>query len=208
VFNICGIPVPITRFSRRIRGLYSIKFTHYNKPTALKMKKLSTLLIPLSIFLTAASAQTVSSIPDTATLSFITAAIKGNIKEIKSGELAQRNGRRPGVKSFGSLMVTNHTKAKDMLMQAARSKGYFLPIVSMSETDHEPVLEGISGNEFDKKYIANMLNDHIKNVALFERASTNIPDADIKNFAAMQLPALKQHLIVLKQLDAVINRKN
>lgn len=183
------------------------KFKHYITQ-ALQMKKMIALLIPLSILLTSAYAQTYSSAPDTATLNFITAAVKSNIKETRNSELAQRNGKRADVKSFGALTITNHTIAKDMLMQAARLKGYFLPVVSMSETDHDLLLEGVSGSEFDRRYIATMLADHLKNVALFEKASASIADPDIKNFATSQLPSLKQNLSVIQKLDAAINRKN
>ena len=65
-------------------------------------------------------------------------------------------------------------------------------------------LQGLSGAEFDKAYVDDMLEDHEKDVAEFEKQSTSNPDADVKAFAAKMLPTLKKHLEAIKALHAKI----
>jgi len=42
-----------------------------------------------------------------------------------------------------------------------------------------------------------MLDDHVKDVAAFEKESTSGTDPDVKAFATKTLPTLKQHLKML-----------
>ncbi len=51
-----------------------------------------------------------------------------------------------------------------------------------------------SGKAFDKAYVNQMVDDHKKAVKLFEDASQNCKDPDLKAFAAKTLPTLKMHL--------------
>ena len=51
-----------------------------------------------------------------------------------------------------------------------------------------------SGKDFDKAYVDAMLDGHKNAVKLFEDASQNCKDADLKAFATKTLPTLKMHL--------------
>jgi len=55
-------------------------------------------------------------------------------------------------------------------------------------------LEKLSGEQFDRAYMKNMVKDHQKDVAEFERMSKMAKDPAIKNFAEQTLPTLKDHL--------------
>ena len=62
-----------------------------------------------------------------------------------------------------------------------------------------------SGNEFDKAYIEMMVNDHKNAIKIFEKASTDSDDYDIKTWALNTLPTLRVHhdhsKVCQKELD-------
>ena len=44
---------------------------------------------------------------------FLTDAIQGNLVEISMGQLAQKNGGSDGVRSFGQMLVQDHSAANE-----------------------------------------------------------------------------------------------
>ena len=55
-------------------------------------------------------------------------------------------------------------------------------------------LEKLSGAQFDKAYMRDMVKDHQKDVAEFERESKMAKDPAVKSFAEQALPTLRDHL--------------
>jgi putative membrane protein len=111
------------------------------------------------------------------------------------GRLAQENASSPRVKAFGQMMVTDHSKANDQLKSLAASKNITLPdSVSDEQKKHMDELRKKTGDDFDKAYIDMMVDDHKEDVDMFEKASNNLKDADLKSFAATTLPTLRTHL--------------
>lgn len=47
---------------------------------------------------------------------------------------------------------------------------------------------------FDKEYCGKMVDEHKDAISLFEKASTNTTDTDIKAWATLTLQALRSHL--------------
>ena len=125
---------------------------------------------------------------------FLLDAAKGGMKEVSLSQMAQQKGSTDAVKQYAARMIEDHTKANDELKQLASSKGVTLPTASPDEAKAKK-MQSMSGAAFDKGYMAEMLADHKKTVALFEKQSRSTGgDADIKAFAVKTLPALKDHL--------------
>jgi putative membrane protein len=55
-------------------------------------------------------------------------------------------------------------------------------------------LSKLSGADFDKAYMTDMLKDHEKDVAMFEKEANSGKDADVKAWATSTLPTLRDHL--------------
>lgn len=51
-----------------------------------------------------------------------------------------------------------------------------------------------NGADFDRDFIARMVDDHEKDVKMFEKKASDANDPDVRAFAAKQLPTLRQHL--------------
>jgi putative membrane protein len=63
-------------------------------------------------------------------------------------------------------------------------------------------LSKLSGREFDRAYMEEMVKDHQKNIAEFQDQSERTEDPEVKNWAAQTLPTLKEHLQLAQQTAA------
>ena len=126
---------------------------------------------------------------------FAVDAANGGMAEVALGKLAEGKAVNAKVKEFAAMMVADHTKANDELMALAQSKNITLPQAVSS--DKQATMDNLtkkSGSDFDKAYVDQMVDDHKKTISLFEDASKNAKDADIKAFVDKTLPTLRTHL--------------
>jgi|SRR5215467_10831333 len=131
----------------------------------------------------------------TADTMFIAKAAEGGMAEVELGRLAQQRGSNEAVKTFGKRMETDHTKINDDLKTIAESKNVTWP-TALNARDQATMdrLSNLSGAEFDRAYMADMVRDHRADVAEFRRQADHATDPDVKNFAAKYLPTLQDHL--------------
>lgn len=127
--------------------------------------------------------------------SFVMEAAKGGLMEVQAGQLAQQNAQSQRVKDFGSMMVTDHSKANDELKSYASSHGINLPdSLPKDEKKHLDAMRNMKGTAFDKHYVSMMVDDHEKDVAKFKKESTGANDAQLKTWITNTLPVLQKHL--------------
>ena len=132
--------------------------------------------------------------------SFTDNAAVGGLTEVKLGEVAGTNAQSQAVKDFGKHMVDDHSKANDELASLAKGKGLTPP--SAPDAPHQKVVDKLSalkGRAFDNAYWKQMLDDHKKTIALFQKESASGKDPEIKAFATKTLPTLKQHLQMVQE---------
>jgi putative membrane protein len=134
---------------------------------------------------------------------FVRSASQGGMAEVELGKLAVATSANPGVKQFGQLMVDDHGKANDALKALALSKHITLPVgIDAKDRLLRRRLSKLSGAAFDGAYMQAMLADHRKDVAEFQRVSSDGVDADIKAFASRTLPTLENHLKLAQETTA------
>jgi putative membrane protein len=127
--------------------------------------------------------------------SFIKKAAEGGLAEVELGRLAAEKGHSDEVKKFGQRMVDDHSKANDQLTQLASSKGVNVPNdLDAKDKATKDRLSKLSGAQFDRAYMNDMVLDHSKDVAEFRHESRMAKDSDVKNFASQTLPTLEDHL--------------
>ncbi len=126
---------------------------------------------------------------------FVKEAASGGMAEVRLGEYASANASSDAVKKFGEHMVDDHKKANDKLKEIASRKGIEFPR-ELSDEDQKVLdrLEKLKGAEFDKAYVAQMVEDHKKDVAAFEKEAGEGTQTAVKGFAEETLPTLKHHL--------------
>jgi putative membrane protein len=136
---------------------------------------------------------------------FVMEALKGGMAEVELGRLATEKASSDAVKQFGQRMVDDHGKAGDELKKLAQDKGITPP----AELDgkHKKLhdrLSKLSGAEFDRAYVSEMVKDHRKDVKDFQREAAKAKDGDVKSYAAKTLPTLQEHLKQVEDLQAQV----
>lgn len=130
---------------------------------------------------------------------FAVEAADGGILEVQLGKMAETKASHQDVKDYGKLMVDDHTKINNELTILAKRKDILLPPTpSNKNINLIKKLNKKMGRDFDKNYINHMVSDHKKDINLFEEASKNTIDKDIKAFAVKTLPILRSHLAAAK----------
>ena len=136
---------------------------------------------------------------------FVNKAATGNLAEVELGRVAAQRAARPSVRSFGERMVTDHGRSNAELTSLARSKGIDVPTaLEPSQQAVRDRLSVLSGNDFDRAYMSEMVRDHTEDIALFERASEISTDPDLKAWAAQSLPMLREHLALARQVNSEV----
>jgi len=130
--------------------------------------------------------------------SFAAEAASGGMLEVRLGQHVAENGKHEDVRSFARRMVKDHGSANQGLEAAAQQQNLTLP-TKMSE-EHEQRWERLSklrGEELDRAYMREMVQDHRKDVEAF-RAQTKAAQASdrspIDAWAQKTLPTLEHHL--------------
>jgi len=132
-------------------------------------------------------------------------AAQGGLAEVELGKVAASTASSADVKQFGQRMVDDHGKANTELMSWASKNNVTLP----SDTDakhkaDQTKLSKMTGADFDKAYMKNMVADHNKDVAEFEKAAKSVKDPDLKAWAEKTLPTLQEHQKMAQSINAKV----
>jgi putative membrane protein len=120
---------------------------------------------------------------------------------VELGKLVASKTQDNDVKQFAQRMVDDHSKANDELKSLAQQKGVTLPTdMNAKGRALKSKLEKLSGDQLDKAYMRNMVEDHTKDVHEFQTASQSAKDLSVKEFASKTLPVLQSHLQNAKQV--------
>ena len=134
---------------------------------------------------------------------FILEAASGGLMEVELGRYASTNAASARVKEFGRMMVTDHTKANTQLKAIAGKKNVTLPAAPTGKHQtHISDLTAKKGADFDKSYVAMMVDDHKEDVSKFQEEAKNGKDPDVKAFASATLPVLQKHLKSIQAIQA------
>ena len=108
---------------------------------------------------------------------FLAAAAQSDQNEIKLSELAEQKATNPAVKAFAQKMVAEHTKMSESMKPFAESWGVTPP--AGLDDDHQKEydkLSGLSGADFDKEYMSQMVKDHTKALDAFTSEAKDTKD--------------------------------
>ncbi|QEC74753.1 DUF4142 domain-containing protein [Mucilaginibacter ginsenosidivorax] len=138
--------------------------------------------------------------PDTTAKHFLIVASIKNLQEISAGELALKMAKRPEVKTFGQMMVTDHQAAEQLLLQTAKESGISLLPAATGGIQPDLMLKN-AGAAFDKMYVHAMVSGHRNTVEVFQNYATTGKNAAVRDLARQLLPKLKHHLEEIEQIE-------
>ena len=130
------------------------------------------------------------------TADFIKQVAISDMFEIESSKLAQKKGTAEE-KTFAAQMVTDHTKTSTELKALVASGRVKAELPAALDSSHQSKLEklkGASGADFSSQFNSMQVDAHKDAVGLFERYSKGGDNADLKDWSAKTLPALRHHL--------------
>jgi len=138
----------------------------------------------------------------TADALFIRTAGEAGKAEVDLAKLAIAKSSNANVKAFAEALRNDHEKANAELGELADRKGVTIAATTASVKAMHNKLAAMSGAEFDKAFLAQMVSDHEKAVSEFTKESKDTKDADIQAFSDKALPTLNEHLARAKDLKA------
>jgi putative membrane protein len=127
---------------------------------------------------------------------FLAMAAQGDQNEIVLGKLAAAKATNPDVKAFGEKMVKDHTQLSASMKPFMEQWG--LTISNGPDADTQKVwdkLFALSGKDFDKEYMKEMVNDHTRDLEEFTSEAKDTKDP-------------KFHAAVVKGKSVVAAHKN
>jgi putative membrane protein len=139
---------------------------------------------------------------DEESTNFLVKAADGGLAEVALSEQAQQKATNNSVKQFAQMMVNDHSGANTQVKSLAVQRNVTLPATPGS--DHQGKIEDLSkknGADFDRSYMNTMIDDHQKTIDLFEDASGDVKDAEVKTFIDNTLPKLRMHLDSAKAIQ-------
>jgi putative membrane protein len=162
-------------------------------------KKLALLVTACLLWATLAPAQT-----RVATQDFVTKVAISDMMEIQSSELALARQPDADTKPFAEKMVKDHQRTSRELKALVDSGKVKASLPSALGAEHQKKLEDLkakSGKDFDRSYDQIQVQAHEEAVALFEAYAASGDNLDLKSWAEMTLPHLKEHLAMAKKLS-------
>jgi putative membrane protein len=138
---------------------------------------------------------------------FAKAAAQGGMAEIELGKLASERGSNEVVKAFGERMVVQHGAAGDQLKGTAQKDSITLP-ANMAPKYQQTVnrLSKLSGSAFDRAYAADMVGDHEKDLADFQKEVNTGKNEDMKAFASQTIPMIEEHLNQAREMLKTVSQ--
>ena len=126
---------------------------------------------------------------------FLVNAAELNLKEIRLSQLAQQVSKMSDVKELGKQMEQAHAKSQENLSDLAKRKLITIPqsITEEAQGDYNKLVNK-DLKSFDKEFCDMMVNGHKDALSLFEKASKEASDDDIRTWAVNMLPDLRIHL--------------
>jgi putative membrane protein len=124
---------------------------------------------------------------------FVTKAADGGQSELALAELAAQRATNPEVKSFAQKLVTDHTKVNSELMSLASQKNVKVDVDDDKDRAYKRMNKK-SGSEFDQEFVEHMIDEHEKDVKMFEKAASDAKDAEVRAFATKHVADLREHL--------------
>lgn len=132
---------------------------------------------------------------------FLRKASAGGMAEVQLGQLASQKSTNDGVKNFGQKMVTDHTELNNELKPFAESMSVPTPKkLNVKDQAEYDKLNGMSGTDFDKEYIAYMVKDHHEDLREFHKEAETTSDTSLKAAVDKGATVIREHLQMVNKL--------
>lgn len=132
---------------------------------------------------------------------FLRKATEGGLAQVQLGQLASTNAGSADVKELGQKLAGDHTRLNASMAAVADSIGMRLPknLNKADQAEYEK-LKALSGEAFDKEYLACMVRDHHEDLRAFRVESQTTTDPELKATVDQGARVLHEHLGMVSRL--------
>ena len=134
---------------------------------------------------------------------FADKAAKSDAFEIESAKLAKTNASSADVKSFASMMITDHTMSTAEVKKAAGDANpKIMPDKTLTQDQQDKLtkLKGLKGADFDKEYADQQVDAHQDALTLMRQYAKDGTVVPLKTAAGEIEPKVATHLDKIKAI--------
>lgn len=135
---------------------------------------------------------------------FVRQAVESGLYEVAVAALAADRAQSDATKRMAELLLNDHRSANDKLQQLANGR---MSVPTDIPADKQATIDRLSkakGAAFDKQFLETVgIQDHQKDIQLFESVQKDLQDPELKLFVQNTLPTLKHHLSAAQDLRSV-----
>lgn len=132
---------------------------------------------------------------------FVVNAVAAQMAEIQVLELAGTRTTNKEIKSMSADMVKDHNLMLEELKAFAVERGVTVPTeITADDAKAIQSLREEKQVDFDKKVLKDLEDRHDKSVKNYEKCADSSEDVDLKNLANKQLPMIRSHRAMVKDM--------
>jgi putative membrane protein len=121
------------------------------------------------------------------------------------GKLAEQKAENSAVKQFGQRMDTDHNKIQNDWLNMATKNGLTVrPAMGEHHRAKLDQLQKLSGKDFDKAYMTEMIRDHKDDIDYLQREGQAAHSAQVRDLVASTLPTLQDHYKQAKEVGVKV----
>ena len=157
-------------------------------------------VVSLCCVCSVAAAQNTTS-PSASDKKFVRGALEDGDAEVQLGQLAVQKAHSEDVKQLGQKMIDDHTRMGEQMRDVAQKEGIKAPAgKDAKDKDLEKKLRKLSGESFDKAYIAAMVKDHRQDLAEYKKEAESGNDTAIKDAASKETQEISEDLKMAEEI--------
>jgi len=134
---------------------------------------------------------------------FVKAAGASDLFEIRSAKLALQKTKDNDIRDFANMMVTDHTKTTEAVKAAAKKAGLTPapPELTAEQQSMLDQLQPLSGDDFDKAYLAQQMPAHQQALTMIQNYAQNGDTPALVDAAKTAVPIVQKHIDHLQELQ-------
>lgn len=129
-------------------------------------------------------------------LGYMEMAASGDLFEIESSRIALQRSPDPTVRSFAQMLINDHTRLSQTMMDTARSAGLTPPPPAMLPHHQEMLqrLQTAAPNSFEAAYRNEQIVAHQEALTLHQTYAAQGDNPALRSVAASAAPVIQSHL--------------
>lgn len=136
---------------------------------------------------------------------FLLEAASSGQAEVELAKLGKEKAQSDEVKKLSDHLLGDHGKVNRDLAQLASYRR--VPLPGEPQAKHrapKDTVSKLSGAEFDKQYVRELVKAHEADIAAFQKASGECKDEDLVALVKKTLPVLQRHLTMVREVEAKV----